>query len=198
MLVIVLFALFVIFLYAYLCILLALQLPPIIFVPLLFIAPILLYLYRDAVGKYYKERNVKKLSALIVGFAMIFVVPISVYEIIRPNWHFEIRTDKTFYMVGENVTVTITLTNNAYLTQSLREDSYPLTVDYEVRNASDLIAGGQSTFCEGGILVAPGNSLQRSYTWFSLGSFGNYSVSCWVGTPYRSVSFGGKVNITVT
>jgi hypothetical protein len=201
LLIIALFDLFIILLFGYLWTLLALQLPPIIFIPLLFIAPILLYLYWNAVTKFYKERKLKKLSALIVAFAMIFIMPTSIYEITKPNWHFEIHTDKSFYTIGENVTLTITITNNAYLTQSLKERSLPLTVEYELRNASAdnaLVKRGESGFCQGGISVAPGDSLQRSYTWFSLGSYGNYPIYCWVGTSYKGVSFEASANITVT
>ena len=199
MLIIVLLALGLLLLEGYLCLLLIFHLPPIIFIPLIPATTLVLYLYQEALRKYYGERKFKKLIVLAFSLVLIFITPISIYAITRPNWSFKVTTDKAIYKLGENVTITAMLTNNAYLTQSLG-DLCLVGLEFEVRNASqDLIARNYVNLIDMKISAAPGDSIKITFVWFASSGIGNYSASAEVSRFYWSpYHFTDQVTITIT
>ena len=94
------------------------RLNPLVFVFVGTVAAVGIQSYFYAMYKYFKQKKLKKLTVLAVLLALFFITPYTVYAIITPNWSFTVSTDKSVYKLGENVTITATLTNYGYITHS--------------------------------------------------------------------------------
>jgi hypothetical protein len=120
--------------------------------------------------KYFKERKLWKLTALAVGLALIFIVPYSAYAIITPSWSFRFSTDKTVYRLGENVTITATLTNNGLITHSFSSGPYPLHVLFYVlpqqsEDPNDYVWWSSISLNQSELSLRPGQAIKLSVVW---------------------------------
>lgn len=146
--------------------LMAYRIPPVIFVPVAAAIVLVLQSYLYAMYKYFKERKLRKLTVLAVVLALIFIVPYSAYAIITPNWSFSVSTDKTVYGLGENVTITATLTNNGLITHSFSTDTYPVYVAFYVEPLLLSPVWGHSvSLSQAELSLAPGRSIKLSVVW---------------------------------
>ena len=112
----------------------------------------------------FKERKMKKLTVLATVLTLIFIIPYTAYAVTMPRWSFTVSTDKAFYKLGENVTITATLTNDGYITHSFTS-SYkdPILIRFSYVNNVDWysdIQRGKTEFS-----IAPGQSIQRTVVW---------------------------------
>jgi hypothetical protein len=146
----------------------------------------------------YQERKLKKLTALCFVVFLAFASPITVILAAVPNWSLTVTTDKSIYRLGENVTITATLTNNAYFAKAL--DSYyspSSMLEIAVTNGSiphqyvfldDLVNFSNS--------VGPRQSVRKTLTWQAVNGTGQYNVH--VDSPNSIMGFSDQVNITIT
>jgi hypothetical protein len=168
---------------------------------LLYMSPVYLigvYVFWTKAKESYQERKFKKLIALFYIVFLAFASPISVILAAVPNWSLTITTDKIMYRLGENVTITAILTNNAYFAKAL--DSYYSpsgTLEIAVTNGSiphqyvfmdELVNIGNS--------VGPRQSLQKTLTWQAINGTGEYYVH--VDSMDSIQGFSDQVNITIT
>jgi hypothetical protein len=168
---------------------------------LLYMSPVYLigvYLFWTKAEKSYQDRKFKKLIALFFIVFLAFASPISVILAAVPNWSLTVTTDKIIYRLGENVTITTTLTNNAYFAKAL--DSYyspSSTLEIAVTNGSiphqyvfldELVNFSNS--------VGPRQSIQKTLTWQAVNGTGQYYVH--VDSPNSIQGFSDQVNITIT
>jgi hypothetical protein len=168
---------------------------------LLYASPVYLigvYVFWTKAKTSYQERKLKKLTALCFIAFLAFASPISVILGAVPNWSLTVTTDKSMYRLGENVTITATLTNNAYFAKPL--DSYyspSSTIEISVTNGSiphqyvfldDLVNFGNS--------VGPRQSIRKTFTWQAVNGTGQYNVH--VDSPNSIMGFSDQVNITIT
>jgi hypothetical protein len=74
-----------------------------------------------------QEKKFKKLTALFLIVFLAFASPITAILAAVPNWSLTATTDKITYRLGENVTITEALTNNAYFAKALNSFELSLT-----------------------------------------------------------------------
>jgi len=148
--------------------------------------------------KFYQEKKFKKLIALFFIVFLAFASPISVILAAVPNWSLTVTTDKIIYRLGENVTITATLTNNAYFAKALNSPYSPSSaIEISVTNGSiphqyvfmdELVSFGGS--------VGLRQSIQKTLTWLAVNGTGEYHVQ--VDSINSALAFSDQVNITVT
>jgi len=168
---------------------------------LLYTSPVYLiglYVFWTKAKASYQERKFKKLIAFFLIVFLAFASPITVILAAVPNWSLTITTDKSMYRLGENVTITAILTNNAYFAKPL--DSYyspSSTLEISVTNGSiphqyvfldELVNFSNS--------VGPRQSIPKTLTWQAVNGTGQYYVH--VDSPESRMGFSDQVNITIT
>ena len=168
---------------------------------LLYTSPVYLigvYVFWTNAKTSYQERKFKKLVALCFIVFLAFASPITVILAAVPNWSLTVTTDKSIYRLGENVTITATLTNNAYFAKAL--DSYyspSSMLEISVTNGSiphqyvfldDLVNFSNS--------VGPRQAIRKTLTWQAVNGTGQYNVH--VDSPNSRMGFSDQVNITIT
>lgn len=169
---------------------------------LLYMSPVYLigvYVFWTKAKKSYQERKFKKLIALLIIVFLAFASPISVILAAVPNWSLTVATDKIMYRLGENVTVTATLTNNAYFAKALDSFYSPSsTLEIAVTNGS---IPHQHVFMDKlvnfGDTVGPRQSIQKTLTWQAVNGTGEYYVHA-DSHNTASYRFSDQVNITIT
>lgn len=114
----------------------------------------------------------KKLLLLIAVVSMIFVVlAYSVWFILTPRWAFSITTDKSTYLLGEDVTITVRLQNLGYITHSFTTCvSEPVIVSVEYQptvNPTVTFQVWYNPFHRNitEFTLGPNDSLERTFTW---------------------------------
>lgn len=130
-------------------------------------AIMILSAYAYALHRSYKEGKFKKLVALSLLLPAVTLGSYTYFGATTPNWVFTLATDKSSYVVGENVQITVTLKNRAFLSQSVASSVNSsfvvriLPVDYSSMTAwcapyqySETILSARS-----------GESIVRTYVW---------------------------------
>jgi hypothetical protein len=192
------------------------RIPPVIFFPVAAAAILILQSYVYAMHKYFKERKLWKLTTLAVVLALIFIAPYSVYAIVTPSWSFSVSTNKTVYRLGENVTITATLTNNGLITHSFSTEKYPLYVTFDVQSLlhgiESSVWGSSVPLNQSELSLGPGRSIELTVVWnqttiqlvghvlkpASPASSGDYLVLVEVrSNSYDVVFFQDSVRITI-
>jgi len=170
---------------------------------LLYMSPVYLigvYVFWTKAKTSYQERKFKKLIALFFIVFLAFASPISAVLAAVPNWNFTVTTDKVIYRLGENVTITATLTNNAYFAKAL-DSLYGPSLEIAVTTES---IPHQYVFLSGFVnisgSVGPRQSLQKTLTWQAVNGTGEYYVQAdiFIATGYCRYRFSDQVNITIT
>ncbi|MDH5449191.1 MAG: hypothetical protein OEX01_09370, partial [Candidatus Bathyarchaeota archaeon] len=120
--------------------------------------------YFYAMYRSFKERKMKKLTLLAVILALFFILPYTAYAVRTPRWSFTVSTDKTIYMLGENVTITATLTNNGYITHSFTSiDKVPIQIYVQYSWFSIWYSDSNAGKTE--FSIGPRESIQRTVVW---------------------------------
>lgn len=112
------------------------RLNPLVFIFVGTVAAVGIQSYFYAMYKYFKQKKLKRLTILAVCLALIFITPYTAYAIITPNWSFTVSTDKSIYKLGENITITATLTNHGYITHSITTSETSTWIRFCARKAS--------------------------------------------------------------
>jgi uncharacterized protein (DUF58 family) len=134
---------------------------------LLLIVGYLLYLF---VGLKFNQAISVVIACLLI--TLIAVTPFIVSAIITPKWSFRLTTDKPSYSLGENVTITATLENTGYFTQSFTS-IYPepiqtiVTEKGEPWDIRDFLTVWVSTSGKSNttITVPTGHTVTATYIW---------------------------------
>jgi len=202
MLVFVLLALFSLVLALYIAFLAVMtdltSLPVYILLPVSPVYLIGVYVFWTRAKTSYGERKFKKLIVLFLIVFLAFASPITVILAAVPNWSLTVTTDKSIYRLGENVTITATLTNDAYFAKAL--DSYyspSSMLEIAVTNGSiphqyvfldELVNFSNS--------VGPRQSIRKTLTWQAV----NVTGQCYVHVDSLNsiMGFSDQVNITIT
>lgn len=149
---------------------LVLQLNPLIFVAFVGAAFIVLLILSTKLREFYEKTGFKNL--LIVSIIWIvagcIIVPYAYWDSTRARWSLQVSLDKAFYKVGENITMTATLTNAGSEAQSLVSVGVPTHIVFEVK-----VEGFQNYLCPGSIAdlgndtftLDVGQSIQRVFVW---------------------------------
>jgi hypothetical protein len=170
---------------------------------LLYLSPVYLigvYFFWTEAKKSYQEKMFKKVVALFFILFLAFALPISVILAAVPNWNITVTTDKIMYRLGENVTITATLTNNAFFAKALDSFFSPSSsIEISVTNGS--IPHQHKFFYELvklaniGDSVGPRQSIQKTLTWQAVNGAGQYYVHA---DSIGNNRLSDQVNITIT
>jgi hypothetical protein len=166
-------------------------------VTILTLPPILaFYPSTNAMRGYFQEKRIRRLVAVAVFLGLLVSLPLTTYAVFRQDWSLRISSERLVYRLGENVTVTATITNNALLTQSVKDMGWG--IGFEVRNASRALVCDEFVSFEFDIPIGPGASLERSFTWTSPSTVGNYSISADVSLYYYTPYFHSNLTVTIS
>jgi len=114
----------------------------------------------------------KKLLLRIAVISMIFVViAYFVWFVLPPRWVFSITTDKSTYLLGENVIITVRLQNLGYITHSfITCVSDPVIVSVEYQPGVNPTVTSQVWYNRfhkniTEFSLGPNDSLERIFAW---------------------------------
>lgn len=170
--------------------------------PLLYLTPVYLiglYVFWTQAQKSYQEKKFKKLTALFLIVFLAFASPITVILAAVPNWSLTVTTDKITYRLGENVTITTTLTNGAYFAKALDTSFSPSSnLEISVTNGS---IPYQHVFLDENVYFAnsigPRQSIQKTLTWQAINGTGEYYIQA-DSINGNGIKLSDQVNITIT
>jgi len=114
----------------------------------------------------------KKVFVLSLGVTMTAIVVTNAFwTIITPKWSFSVVTDKTTYVLGESVKITVTLKNLGFIAHSFKSgvsDPVIVSVEYQpTENPTILSQVWYSPFHKDitEFRIAPNQSFERNFIW---------------------------------
>lgn len=157
----------------------------VLFIPALFAIILAFAEYVYVMYESFKEKKMKRLVVMATALSLIFIVPYVVHAAITPHWSFTVDTDKAVYGLGENATITATLTNNGYVTHSFTsgfKDPMKTGIMISIKSYSDRVGGycwssrgERAHYPYMKISIKPGRSIQRTIVW-NANLPGNFTV----------------------
>lgn len=172
----------------------------VLFIPALFAIIFGFVEYVYGMWESFKEKKMKRLVVMATALSLIFIVPCMVHAAITPHWSFTVGTDKAVYNLGENATITATLTNNGYITHSFTSRfKDPIMIAIKSYSGTDYCwssrwewAGDQGMKFS----MKPGRSIQRNVVWNANVS-GNFTVYARIWDNNSNILFIALASITV-
>lgn len=114
----------------------------------------------------------KKVLLITFSITIIAITFTSVgWTIIVPKWSFSAVTDKTAYMLGESVKITVSLKNLGFITHSFKSSvSDPIVVSVEYQPTENPTILSQVWYSQFNpsiteFSIAPNQSLERNFIW---------------------------------
>lgn len=149
------------------------RLPPIFWLVLVLayiIAPFLIYdSFVEPLMEKLSGKKMLLLTFSIVVIGMAFTE--STWVIITPKWAFSVTTDKSTYVLYENVTITVSLKNLGFITHSFRSllsDPVLLSIEFQpTQNPTVTYQVWYSPFHRNitEFSIGPNGSLERTFVW---------------------------------
>jgi len=156
--------------------------------------------------------SVKKV--LLLTFVIVIIATTtthSVWTIITPRWSFSVSTDKSTYIVGENVEITASLENLGFITHSFKSSIRDPVVISITKAYSSQVWFTPFHFEETEFTISPYQSLERTFIWNQTNIYhpeeknepGTYFISAFIESVTSDMpswdpifSAGTKINIT--
>jgi hypothetical protein len=110
------------------------------------------------------------------------VTPFVVSAIITPKWNFKLTTDKSNYSLGENVTITATLENTGYFTQSFTS-IYAQPIQVVISNEYWGVWESDFEKSNTTITIPAGHTVTATYVWNQTNTI---SPDLWGISKYRA------------
>jgi hypothetical protein len=146
------------------------------------------------------ERKLSSKKMILLTFSMIMIggfVTHSVWTIITPKWSFSVATDKSTYILGENVKIATSLWNLGFITHLFRSslsDPIVVSVEYQhTENPTETYQVWYSPYHQktAEFSIGPNQSLERNFIWNQTNTsnpwfwdepymVGTYQVFAWI------------------
>lgn len=172
----------------------------VLFIPALFAIILAFAEYVYVMWESFKEKKMKRLVVMATALSLIFIVPYTVHAAITPHWSFTVGTDKAVYNLGENATITATLTNNGYITHSFTSHfKDPIIIAITSYSGTDYrwySRWERVNYPGMEISMKPGRSNQRTIVW-NANLTGTFTVYARIWDNNYNVLFEALANITV-
>lgn len=172
----------------------------VLFIPALFAIILGFAEYVYVMWESFKEKKMKRLVVMATALSLIFIVPYMVHAAITPHWSFTVATDKAVYNLGENATITATLTNNGYITHSFTSHfKDPIIVAITSYGGTDYRWYSRwkcANYPGMKISMKPGRSIQRAVVW-NASLPGNFTVYARIWDNNSNILFKALASITV-